>query len=100
MKELTAIDIIEDWADNDCIVHCDSIKYRLLELAEWAQEDEEDAYMQVKSLLDVLEFLNSRPSLTLSPAGEISASWEIFDHKLIIHFNGDGKTQAVLVDTL
>lgn len=97
MDKLNVRDIIEDWAEEECIIHCDSIKHRLWQLAEWAEEDEEDDEMNVSSLLDALEFLNSRGALSLSPDGKISISWDIYDHRLIIQFEGSGKTQAVLM---
>ena len=99
MKDISVNDIIEDWEEHECIIHCDSIMHRLLELADWASEDEEDADMEVPSLLDALQFLNSRPSLTLDPNGCINASFDIYDHKLIIRFEGHGTTQALLTKT-
>ena len=97
MKELSVNDIIEDWAEDECVIHCDSIKHRLLDLIEWSSEDDENDPMREASLIDALEFLNSRPSLTLCPNGYVSASWQIFDHKLVIRFRGCEETQALLL---
>jgi hypothetical protein len=95
MKDVNTI--IEDWAEYDAITYGDSIMHRLLELAEWAKEDQDpDSLMKPESLNDALKFLNSSPSLTLSPDGHISTVWEILDHKFIIVFLGEGKTQAML----
>jgi hypothetical protein len=89
--------IIEDWAEYDAITHSDSIMHRLLELAEWAkEEDDPDSVMKVDSLMDALRFLNSRPSLTLSPDGQISAVWDVYHHRFIVCFLGNGEVQTLL----
>ena len=72
---------------------------RLLLLAHAALDEDEQEPMQKDSLNDLLDFLDVRPSLTLSPNGHISASWTILDHKLIIRFMGDGKTNTFLRKT-
>ena len=73
-----------------------NIADRLLLLANEAYNEDDQEPMDRESLNDLLDFLDTRPSLTLSPNGHISASWIIADHKLIVRFMGGGKTQTLL----
>lgn len=74
-----------------------SIADRLLFLAHEALNEDDQEPMQKDSLNDLLDVLDTRPSLTLSPNGHISMSWDILDHKLVVRFMGDGKVNAIVV---
>jgi hypothetical protein len=89
--------ILQQWM-NEYVIHSHSIKDRIKFLAaEALDEEDQDEPMSEASLRDALQVLNSRPSLTLSPMGEISASWIICDHKLVVRFLGDGKISGILL---